>query len=231
MPATTLDVFPLTVFKDSIVLPPDEKANIINHVMQTSQDSVALMPKVQGRAWTGDTKGHEYLFQHPLFANLSQKIGLAIRDYVKTLGVDADQIEFYYQRSWATVTRRGETIAAHTHTQSNISFAYYPLKPENSGDLQFSMIEVPNEFSRQAFTGANVTLGLINQMQMRNAKSVAVDVKEDEIVIFPSKTTHATLPNKTDNPRISISGDVSLMLRESAGHEHMMPSFRNWQEF
>ena len=57
------------------------------------------------------------------------------------------------------------------------------------------------------------------------------DLEQDSIIVFPSKTPHATLPNKSNLPRISISGDISLMLRQSKGFEHLMPNFTNWTKF
>ena len=57
------------------------------------------------------------------------------------------------------------------------------------------------------------------------------DVEQDSIIIFPSKTPHATLPNNSGHPRISISGDVTIMLKDSKGFEHLMPNFKNWTKF
>ena len=51
------------------------------------------------------------------------------------------------------------------------------------------------------------------------------------LLIFPSKTPHATLPNKSNSPRISISGDITIMLKNSEGFEHLMPNFKNWTKF
>jgi len=54
---------------------------------------------------------------------------------------------------------------------------------------------------------------------------------EDEIIIFPSKTLHSTAPNMTATPRISISADVVITLRDSSGHETLMPSLDRWKHF
>ena len=231
MVATTLDAFALTLFKDSIALSPGERAEMAAYILQTSREAPALMPKKEGDTWTGDTKGHEFLFRNPLFSDLSRRIGQKIRDYVETLGIDGDQVDFYFQRSWATVSNRAERIRPHRHEQSNISFAYYLQKPQKSGSLQFIMPEVPNEFSPMAFGGEMLVGGFIKQLTLRNSKTVDVDAEEDEIIVFPSKTLHGTLPNNTDTPRISISGDVVLMLKDSTGHEYLMPHFSHWQQF
>ena len=103
------------------------------------------------------------------------------------LGIDGDQIDFFFQRSWATVTRRAEPIAAHSHVQSNIIFAYYPLKPENSGDIQFSMPEFSNELAPHIFGGTKIRMGFVKNFNLRNSKSIDVDVKEDDIVKFPDR--------------------------------------------
>ena len=229
--ATTRDAFALTLFKDSISLSPGEKAEMVAHILQSAERAAGVMPKPDGTSWTGDTQGHEFLFRNPLFDDLQRKIGSIIRDYVEELDVDSSRIDFYYQRSWATVTQRDEHIYAHKHLQSHISFAYYLLKPESSGDLQFTMQEVPNEFSPMVFGTSKPESGLIRNLTLRNTKVLNVEAKEGDILVFPSKILHATQPNMSDNPRISISGDVTVMLKDSTGHEFMMPNFRNWQQF
>ena len=74
-------------------------------------------------------------------------------------------------------------------------------------------------------------LGLLKDVTNRNTPNIDLQIEEDDIVIFPSKTKHATIANKSENPRISISGDISIMLKDSLGHERLMPHYNNWQPF
>ena len=74
-------------------------------------------------------------------------------------------------------------------------------------------------------------MGLLKNVNKRNTPNIDLNIEEDDIVIFPSKTKHATTPNLNENPRISISGDVTIMLTNSYGHERLMPHFNNWQQF
>ena len=39
------------------------------------------------------------------------------------------------------------------------------------------------------------------------------------------------MPNKSGQVRISISGDITIMLKNSEGFEHLMPNFSNWTKF
>ena len=68
---------------------------------------------------------------------------------------------------------------------------------------------------------------LINKANVYNSDKSIFDLEQDSIIIFPSKTPHATMPNESNLPRVSISGDISIMLKNSEGFEHLMPSFKN----
>ena len=72
---------------------------------------------------------------------------------------------------------------------------------------------------------------MLKKIDHRNTPNVDLRIDEDDIIIFPSKTKHSTTPNITNNARISISGDITIMLKDSFGHERLMPHFSNWQQF
>ena len=146
------------------------------------------------------------------------------------LSLDNEKLYFFYQRSWATITRSKERIQPHSHDQSNISFAYYPLKPKDSGNIRF-IVQPQNEIATGLFHPEKLKLGLLKEVNNRNTPNVDLHIEEDDIIIFPSKTKHSTIPNNSEHPRISISGDISVMLKDSFGHERIMPHFNNWQQF
>ena len=59
----------------------------------------------------------------------------------------------------------------------------------------------------------NTLVTYLKNIDHRNTPNIDLFVEEDDIVIFPSKTKHATISNITEDPRISISGDVIIMLK------------------
>ena len=182
-------------------------------------------------AWTGDTNGYEFLFKNKLFSNLAKKISETVIKYLQLLEINTDLLDIYYQRSWATYTKSQQSINFHTHSQSNISFAYYLLKPKNSGGIIFRSKELQNEIAKNIFTTSKLEKSLVNKANVYNSDRSAFDLDQDSIIIFPSKTPHATLPNKSGSERISISGDITIMLKDSMGFEHLMPNFNNWTKF
>ena len=223
-----LNLFPLTVVQDSIVI-EDKEINILIDEIKNMKFNSNQNNKSQ-YAWTGDTKGHEFLFSNNLFNNLASKISKSIIKYLNTLEINTQLLDIYYQRTWATFTENDQNINFHTHSQSNISFAYYLLKPPSSGGIIFRSNELQNEIAKNIFTNSKLEQSLINKPNAYNSDRSLFDLEQDSIIIFPSKTPHATSPNNSGLPRISISGDVTIMLKNSNGFEHLMPNFKNWKK-
>ena len=229
MSAEVFDFFPLTVFKDRITISQKEKNEIIHFILNTEKKTKDIKKRI-GDAWLGDTRGQEYLFKNSIMRNLANLVSEKIKLYTEMLSLDNEKLSFYYQRSWATITKTKERIQPHSHDQSNISFAYYLLKSKNSGNIRF-IAEPQNEIAKGLFHKEKLDLGLLKSVTKRNTPNIDLNVEEDNIIIFPSKIKHATTPNITESSRISISGDVIIMLKDSFGHERLMPHFDNWQEF
>ena len=222
------NLFPLTVTKDTINIKEDERSILVEEIKKMKENNNIKMK--EANAWTGDTNGHEFLFSNKLFKNLSNKISNAVIKYLQMLEINTNLLDIYYQRSWATFTENEQSINFHTHSQSNISFAYYLLKPENSGGIIFRSNDLQNEIAKNIFTNSKIDKSLINKPNAYNSDRSVFDLEQDSIIIFPSKTAHATAPNKSGSPRISISGDVTVMLKNSDGFEHLMPNYKNWTE-
>ena len=88
-----------------------------------------------------------------------------------------------------------------------------------------------NEFIPGLFKSKSaIERKIIKQMSISTAPRVSVEVKENDIVIFPSKTLHGTERNKSNNERISISGDISFLSKDSNLLEHLTPSYENWKK-
>ena len=223
------NLFPLTVLQNKIYIEEDERTILIKEIKKMQSQKIDKIKS--SYAWTGDTKGYEFLFSNTLFKNLSKKISTVIIEYLNLLEINTNNLDIYYQRSWATYTENEQSINFHTHSQSNISFAYYLLKPEKSGGIIFRSNELQNEVAKNIFTNSKLEKSLINKANPYNSDRSMFDLDQDSIIIFPSKTPHATVPNKSGLPRISISGDISIMLKDSKGFEHLMPNFSNWTKF
>jgi len=221
-----IDLFALSVYRQKLSISLDYRQQLCARVLEMERPR----PEEES-AWLGDTSGFEFLFRDPDFEELFREIGGAIRNYTGALGLNNDMLSFYFQRSWATVSREGQRIFEHAHQQSHLSFAYYLQKPDDGGGIYFSVAQHPNEFAAGLFTLSKEEMQIIKRPDQRTLNQIYVEPKEGEILVFPSKTLHSTSPNMTTQPRISISADIVVTLTESQGHETLMPAVENWQKF
>lgn len=220
--------FPLTVFKDTLGLPPDYRHRLGERVVEAWEAG----PKAgqDGRnAWTGDRNGAECLHHDPEFQELFARLHQRLRQYLAALSVDGDRLELFYTRAWGTLAGTGQSIRRHRHNQSHISLVYYPMTGPGTGNLVFHDAEPPNEFTPGLFEPHALGQGLLTASNILNSEIVNLPVAEDDVVIFPSKAYHATEPNQTERPRVSISADVVVALRDAAGIEYVMPPIRHWR--
>ena len=223
--------FPLSILQDHIKLADDEKLSLINDIRIMKNNSNNSSYQKSDASWTGDTQGYEYIFNNAKFDNLFLNIKKKIEIYLDFLKVDKDQIETYIQRSWATISVGSEVISTHQHLQSHLSFAYYLKKNKEDSNLIIHDDNKKNEFIPGLFGSKTlVQKKLLKEVSFATATRIALDVKEDDIVIFPSKTLHSTDQIKTNSERISISGDVVFLAKNTNNIEHLMPNFKNWKK-
>lgn len=224
----TYQLFPLTVAHDVIRISDDERTALSEQIKSARDVSRS---KSNNTSWTGDVWGHEFIFNDPLYEPICERISKKILSYLDVLSVDTNMLELYHQRSWATVTEEQQHIELHTHAQSNISFVYYLEKPPNTGGIIFRNNDLQNEIANDIFKPDCQKNQLVISKNEHNSNSVTIDCEQDSILIFPSKTLHATESNESGKTRISLSGDITLMLKDSSGFEHLMPSYRHWKPF
>ena len=223
--------FPLSILQDQIKLTDEEKINLINDIRIMKSNSQNSDHKLNKASWTGDTQGHEYIYNNPKFSNLFEEIKKKIHIYLDFLKIDQDQIETYIQRSWATISVDSEVISKHQHLQSHLSFAYYLKKNKEDSNFIIYDDEKKNEFIPGLFGSRTlVQKKLIKQITLATATKISLDIKEDDIVIFPSKTPHSTDQIKTNAERISISGDIIFLAKNTNLIEHLTPNFKNWKK-
>lgn len=224
------DLFPLSVYRDRLNVEESHRQHLAQLILADEQRKPT--PIEQETAWLGDTAGHEFLFDAPEFSALFEKIAASVKDYATGIGMQTDRLNFYFQRSWATVSREGQRIFEHAHLQSHISFAYYLQKTPDGGGIYFSVAQHPNELAEGLFTIQKSNDGILaDGGTERSLNRRYLEPDEDEIIIFPSKTLHSTAPNMTATPRISISADVVITLSDSSGHESLMPPVERWKRF
>ena len=224
-----INLFPLTIIKDKIDILDDEKKLMIDEIRSMKKNSKNINYQTKSNAWTGDTQGFEFIHKNNKFKNLFNEITKRVWEYLNCVEIDNKLVDLYIQRSWATISERNERIKKHRHFQSHISFAYYLKK--NAQDSNFVVFDesYKNEVMPGIFRSETaLQKGIVKKMNQFNVTQAIVNVEENDIVIFPSKTIHSTQPSQNNDERISISADVVCVAKDSNLLEMGMPPLSEW---
>ena len=228
-----LNLFPLTIYKSKLGLDETVRKNLIEEVYNQEKESKNNEKKMYSErsSWTGDVYGHEYLYKEKKFEALYDLIEKHIIKYITKIGYNDEKIDLYFQRSWATISRKNEYISYHNHSQSHLSFAYYLKKDKDQGAINFHDNYKQNEMVPGTFDSISTRAANFVKLNGMNAAQIKIEPNEDDIIIFPSKTFHSTSPSESNNERISISADVSLISKTSNKIEKFITPISEWQKF
>ena len=222
--------FPLSILKSKIQFSEEKKKKMLDEVFTMEKKSTNNEYKNQTSAWTGDTQGFEYIHNNPIFDDFFIEVKKRIIEYLEALQIDHEQLDIFIQRSWATISKEKENIALHKHLQSHLSFAYYLKKKDTDANILFIDETKHNEFLPGLFLSPSSNKRqIIKKRNISNTAAIVFDAKEDEIVIFPSKTAHQTQPNVKNDNRVSISADLFIASKNSENLEHLVTPFKNWK--
>ena len=222
--------FPLTVFKATLGLGEAYRNALYDRIML---DVRSTNPDPTERyAWTGDVNGFEFLHRDELFAELFHKTHREVLNYLDMMGVDKDILDLYFTRSWAAVSSARQDIHPHQHLQSHLSVVYYLRAPERSGNLVLTPLprNNQNEFIPGLLERQNFELGVLTA-SLALTPAVTVEVENDTLLIFPSKTRHGTERNESGQERVSIASDILAVLKHPHGREFMLPPVDMWKNF
>jgi len=223
--------FPLTVYKTKLGLEEPYRDDLL-HSIKKDYENNDVGHKNSKNTWTGDVNNFEYLHSRKLFETLFKKISTHIEEYSNSLNISDNMFDYYYTRSWATVAYQQQDIELHQHMQSHISAVYYLSVPINSGNLVLEPFtrENQNEFIPGLLRKKNFIDGLI-EPSLYLSPGASIDVKTDDIIIFPSKTRHGTEKSKSEESRISIAADIVAVLKDSSSKEFFFPPLNMWRKF
>ncbi len=224
-----INLFPLTIIKDKIEISEEDKNVMINEIRDMKKNSKNLRYQTETNAWTGDTQGFEFIHKNKKFKKLFDEIIKRVWGYLNCVEIDSKLVDIYIQRSWATISIGNERIKKHRHFQSHISFAYYLKK--NKQDSNFVVFDesYKNEIMPGIFrSDTALQKGIVKKMNQFNVTQAIVNVEENDIVIFPSKTIHSTQPTQNNDERISISADIVCVAKDSNLLEMGMPPLNQW---
>jgi uncharacterized protein (TIGR02466 family) len=131
---------------------------------------------------------------------VSKNIEIAIRDMNWDLGSQIVKIT----NMWSIINKKDAFNEKHHHGNSALSAAYYVKAEKNAGDIVFFDPRQANVFHHPASKNVNNI----------NAQVQSVAPAAGTLVLFPSYLEHKVNPNLSNEERIVISFNVSLIKKK-----------------
>jgi len=131
---------------------------------------------------------------------ISNKIGAAVGD----MGWDLETQVVRITSMWAIINEKGAFNEKHHHGNSSLSAAYYVKAENNAGDIILFDPRQANVFHHPTSKEANSL----------NCQVQSITPKAGTLVLFPSYLEHKVGENLSNEERIVISFNVSLIRKK-----------------
>ena len=138
--------------------------------------------------------------------NIPYNFVKSIHAYVKEVIVDGFGWKYVPEKVgvseiWAIINKKGTFNSSHNHPGSYLSAAYYVKAPNNCGNIHFYD---PNEIKK--FNSPPIE----NRTEL-SASGFSIKAQEGSLLIFPSYLYHDVGKNLSNEDRIVISFNVSIL--------------------
>tara|TARA_R100000654_G_scaffold74784_1_gene110027 strand:+ start:1609 stop:2283 length:675 start_codon:yes stop_codon:yes gene_type:complete len=158
------------------------------------------------------------------FKKLYNELSKVIQDCLSAQKYNLNLLEAYITKSWATLSVKDQFISYHRHMSSHFSFVYYPQAYE-----QGNLFLLDDDAHK---VGLNIPKRdpYFTEWNQSNYGKAEYPAETGNVIIFPSMMFHETAKNTKDKPRISISGDIMVTMKEGVKSEHNIPSPATWKK-
>ena len=220
------NLFGKTIYKSSI-----DNYDIINEKLikdiqsyvKEKPGSVAATTDVMGNTnFTDLNDAVDNLHRKTKYKDLFVELNKHVSVFLIAKGYNIEKFDAHFTKAWATYTTKGQHIASHKHTASHFSCVYY-VRNDNMGNVKFEQ-----ELAAQTGLFIPPTDSYIYDWNEFNFASYTIPVKSGDFIIFPSELLHNTETNERETPRISISADILLTMKNGISTEHCLPHPKSW---
>ena len=140
-----------------------------------------------GNTQTRDT----YLLKHKELSKIKDFIYESLNKF--TVGIWKTKQKLIITQSWCNKNLSNTEHPVHHHANSLVSGVFYFKQDITMPPIQFSRVD------RQPL------MPKIEENNMFNSQQIMFPMVDGELIMFPSNVWHAVLPNKSKNPRYSMS--------------------------
>ena len=198
----TLEIFGDEVFTFKMPNHQEWKNQIENIVKVEENSSIhnfSTEPKEECNVKARRTAWDSHL-RYETVSNLSKKINEIILHLIKSKDFDAPDI--YVVDSWINWYKKNNFVEPHSHGPGHLSIVYFVDVEKTNAQFMFHK---------------QTSWQLIKKKDRKNLFTnfaKIVDVKDGDVLMFPTSTRHSVSANLTDNLRITYASNVHVQYLE-----------------
>ncbi len=144
---------------------------------------------------------HEKLLDDPLLKGIKKLITQKVEDYFYNYCGYAKIVTPVHVSSWANLHKKGDWGQQHYHENSVISFVWYPLVTESSGDFV--------TYPKDKLFGTTLSFPYREHNNF-NSSNWGFTPKTGDLYIFPSNMVHGIAELEEDFDRYSLAGNYMI---------------------
>jgi len=168
-----------------------------SYIYQARKDNPEGVKKSNVNGWHSEGLDLKNQSLKNFITEISNNIGSAIKD----MNWDLDSQIARITNMWAIINKERAFNERHHHGNSSLSAAYYVKAEKNAGDLIFFDPRQANVFHHPTSKEANSL----------NCQVQSVTPRSGTLVLFPSYLEHKVAENLSNEERIVVSFNVSLI--------------------
>jgi len=196
-----IPMFPTGVYRANIPVITDEQLDEIN--------------SLKIRVNEGNTHSlNTYCLSSDRFSELSEHINYHLSNYVSQMFDPAKDISLYVTQSWFNWTGNKEHHHRHIHTNSIISGVYY-VRTFPKDNITFYR-ETMSPGAEMIHVGHNIGVKIKSYNEF-TTPSMSLNVKDGDLLLFPSMQQHGVSKRKDNSVRISLA--FNTFIKGDMGNE------------
>ena len=193
-----LKFFPQPIFKYKVQDYKQVNAQLSDYIYNLKRENEKGLDRTNVNGW------HSQNFNLKDKNSIQYKFLISMKEYIfdvfDNYGWDIDPKKIVCTEMWAIINKKDSFNLIHTHPNSYLSAAYYVKAPENCGKF---LVENPNVVSNHSYPK-------INKETEFNANIRGLNVKEGDLLFFPSYLPHKVGRNMSNEDRIVISFNINV---------------------
>jgi|TARA_R100000030_G_scaffold1166_1_gene1160 uncharacterized protein (TIGR02466 family) len=199
------NLFATKIWKRNISLDDDIRKNILEQIEQNYQKHKKYTSEWDCNVHSS-CRGNNDI-------DYSDVVPILAREYQKfSISVGMEQHQYFFENLWYNYYVRGSNQEYHTHlSDSSLYSAVYFLKYDKEVHPPLTFYNQSNTYLY--YSGKESTKRLYSHTNIEHSNmfgSYNLEASEGDFVIFPSSLPHGVFIQTSDEPRITISLNISL---------------------